>query len=375
MAHPASVTAIGRRWPGPHLSVAPSQRSLLDRAARLRSPSSQARALRWRETGNEWEGRRENKHLRAAWAAGVALLAFLLPLIARAWPAAGAEAQADTKLFGVNAFAAAAVAATALSLDSLESATIGLHALLTAFAGATYGGHMPPSAVNVIVHVYLVATLLVACINWPGFVAFVSLSAYVATLYVGVPDGIRTLVYGAWTLSLFGAVGAYFFLFLLPTRFGLREATRLLLVSSPGLLLATALPATPELVALSSAALFLLGMALEVAFDLVDAISNAAFLAQDLRNARAQVQELRAQMAEEVADENAADDGAPVVPPAPGDRLCCICEDAAASHACLPCGHKCACRACLKVVLASATPDCPVCRRRIKSIAQIFSAV
>jgi hypothetical protein len=347
------------------------------------------------------EAERKPLHSRAAWAAGVALLAFFL-LDARAWPAAGADAQADTENLRSDTLAAAAVAATALSMDSLDSAKIGAYALFAAFAGATFGGHMPPSAVSVVVHVMLVAALLVVgCVSGPS-IAFVSAFAYIAILYGGMPDFVRTFLYGTWTLALIVAVGVSFFS--LPAMLGLREAgpratMGLLLASCPGLLLATALPATPERVALSGAALMGLSVVFEAAFGPEE---NAA-VAQQVQNAQAQVQQVQAQMAQHQAPARAlvaadadsdadvdtnvdtdaadADTGAaedaldPDLPQGPGDSKCCICLEEVASHACLPCGHKCACRECLTKVRRSKNPICPICRRRIKSINQIFSAV
>ena len=51
--------------------------------------------------------------------------------------------------------------------------------------------------------------------------------------------------------------------------------------------------------------------------------------------------------------------------------VCVVCMDAEATHACLPCGHKCMCETCAGLVLHT-TESCPMCRAKITGIIQIF---
>lgn len=51
--------------------------------------------------------------------------------------------------------------------------------------------------------------------------------------------------------------------------------------------------------------------------------------------------------------------------------VCVVCLDAEATHACLPCGHKCMCETCAGLVLHT-TGICPMCREEVTDTIQIF---
>ena len=345
---------------------------------------------------------RETQLLRVAWAAGVALLAYLLPVVARALSAAG-----TTSDVGRSAFAAAWVAATALSLDSPKSMQLGGYALLAAYAGASCGGHLPPATVNVIAAAVAIAAISIAGGSFDFLVFFIgALSFHFYTLpgelpefmqfFSLLPQLVRYMLHLLWTGVLIAAAATIFWcLAAKEGRLQPHETLRLLVASAPGVFLAMGWQVPPELTVLGAVAPLLVGLLLEAAFDHVAAEKEAAFQHEraQAQQLRAQLQQLEAQLAHppeapapapDATDADAADaetdtaddaDGAasPIVPPEPGDRLCCICQHAAASHACLPCGHRSSCRACLEVVRASATPDCPVCRRRIRGIVHVFT--
>ena len=329
--------------------------------------------------------KRESLSLRAAWVASIALLAFIVPAVVRVWSApglgagtdtgtragagmdagtdasTGTGADADVRLFGVNnAFAAAAVAATALALDSpFKSLAIGAYALFAAFAGATFGGHFHPDFVSSTAQsLELVLLAMLTKVNHG-----VGLACGAAYFVANMHGATRTLLNIAWTLALVAAATVSFWTLAgdgEPYDPQPREVTRLLIATCPGIYLATGLPLTPERVMLGGAALVSLGLLVEAAFGQVatEWDKKLAAQTQEIQNARAQVQQLEAQLARQQSD-----------------RLCCVCQDAAASHACLPCGHRSSCRACLEIVRASAEPSCPVCRRHIESIAHIYDAV
>ena len=76
----------------------------------------------------------------------------------------------------------------------------------------------------------------------------------------------------------------------------------------------------------------------------------------------------------------------PVAAPAPakpinsdtdGDEFagppCCVCLRARRDHAFLPCGHRCVCGPCGRMVSRREGPRCPMCRARIQSVQQIYT--
>jgi len=54
------------------------------------------------------------------------------------------------------------------------------------------------------------------------------------------------------------------------------------------------------------------------------------------------------------------------------DSMCVVCLGTPASHAFIPCGHRCVCAECSEVVL-QATGDCPLCRQKATSSLHIFT--
>ena len=52
---------------------------------------------------------------------------------------------------------------------------------------------------------------------------------------------------------------------------------------------------------------------------------------------------------------------------------CCVCLRARRDHAFLPCGHRCVCGPCGRMVSRREGPRCPMCRARIQSVQQIFT--
>ena len=83
------------------------------------------------------------------------------------------------------------------------------------------------------------------------------------------------------------------------------------------------------------------------------------------------------------------DDAAPAPPvaaPAPAKSInsdtdddefagppCCVCLRARRDHAFLPCGHRCVCGPCGRMVSRREGPRCPMCRARIQSVQQIYT--
>ncbi len=76
----------------------------------------------------------------------------------------------------------------------------------------------------------------------------------------------------------------------------------------------------------------------------------------------------------------------PVAAPAPGKPInsdtdadefagapCCVCLRARRDHAFLPCGHRCVCGPCGRMVSRREGPRCPMCRARIQSVQQIYT--
>lgn len=51
---------------------------------------------------------------------------------------------------------------------------------------------------------------------------------------------------------------------------------------------------------------------------------------------------------------------------------CVICIDAKATHACVPCGHKCMCENCSKTFMREPEPKCPMCRQEVEQMTKIF---
>jgi len=52
---------------------------------------------------------------------------------------------------------------------------------------------------------------------------------------------------------------------------------------------------------------------------------------------------------------------------------CCVCLRARRDHAFLPCGHRCVCGPCGRMVSRREGPRCPMCRARIQSVQQIYT--
>ena len=52
---------------------------------------------------------------------------------------------------------------------------------------------------------------------------------------------------------------------------------------------------------------------------------------------------------------------------------CCVCLRARRDHAFLPCGHRCVCGPCGRMVSRREGPRCPMCRARIRSVQQIYT--
>ena len=52
---------------------------------------------------------------------------------------------------------------------------------------------------------------------------------------------------------------------------------------------------------------------------------------------------------------------------------CCVCLRARRAHAFLPCGHRCVCGPCGRMVSRREGPRCPMCRARIQSVQQIYT--
>jgi adenylate kinase len=61
------------------------------------------------------------------------------------------------------------------------------------------------------------------------------------------------------------------------------------------------------------------------------------------------------------------------VHPAPAKQLCTVCMDSEADSLVVPCGHQCACNACLTAVRGS-SGNCPICRQPIEGVVKVFAA-
>ena len=60
-------------------------------------------------------------------------------------------------------------------------------------------------------------------------------------------------------------------------------------------------------------------------------------------------------------------------PPPPPPAECVVCLDAPATHACVPCGHKCLCKGCgERERAAAAQPRCPLCREPTRDLLRVF---
>ena len=57
---------------------------------------------------------------------------------------------------------------------------------------------------------------------------------------------------------------------------------------------------------------------------------------------------------------------------APDGGLCCVCMDAAQSHAFVPCGHLCACAGCAGEIMEGEKSECPLCRTPSVLATQIY---
>jgi len=54
--------------------------------------------------------------------------------------------------------------------------------------------------------------------------------------------------------------------------------------------------------------------------------------------------------------------------------LCVVCLEQPALFACVPCGHRCGCMACLEGIRASSRKECPLCRAFITATLRVYEA-
>jgi len=288
---------------------------------------------------------------RAAWAAGVALIAALLAAH-ESWGAPGLAQGASAyaaaspppqppSLFERGVFAGALVAATALALDSAESMLLGAFALLCAAAGATMSGRMP---------VYLAELPALAVVGLgfglagklkAGAPANVALAGVGAVLWLlGVLRFFATIIYAA------SAAAAFAFLVFErppsgPILMQTGKASRLLLCSLTGAYLALGLPVTWERVLLGGALFVAASVALESADPRTRARrgANNAFNWSQLVGLQAllgapflrALERIGSPAAAPAAPGGDAGQAAPEAAAAP--RSCCICLDAPATYA------------------------------------------
>ncbi len=62
-----------------------------------------------------------------------------------------------------------------------------------------------------------------------------------------------------------------------------------------------------------------------------------------------------------------------ITPPPLPEQVCCICLAEKADTACVPCGHLCACGACLKTLSSAEDSRCPMCRTPVTGVLRIYA--
>jgi len=280
--------------------------------------------------------RRQHRAPRALWAAGCALAAFALPC--------ALDAARDAGLW-----AACAVAALALALDSERTMACGAFAALFAAAGAAQNG----------IGLFGYVLLPLACAAAAAFACGVGDDFHVSHVYRSEDRSVPRCLSGAASAlvalllalrvahlvaagALFAAAAAVFYLNAYGEGGPLkpRVAAWFFLCSAPGLYLSMGLALPASAAARGLAAVLAAGLLVEAALD-----------ALERRRARRLA--------------------APPPPPEPGAPLCSICAEGAATWACLPCGHRCACRECLATEVGRSR-CCPLCRAPVASIARIY---
>jgi hypothetical protein len=85
-----------------------------------------------------------------------------------------------------------------------------------------------------------------------------------------------------------------------------------------------------------------------------------------MQSAALQLHQVQAQL-------GVASPAAPAPQPEAEEALCVVSMDAPKSHARLPCLHQCVCEACAQRLLQQGAQSCPVCRRTIEGIGQVFT--